>query len=106
MRGQFPLRPTNVGSEARAVMSRVIYRPLAMIVSSLGGIVAGVLFKQVWKRVSGDGDAPKATDGDHSWREVVLAAAVQGAIFGAVKATVDRAGAAGYRKATGEWPSR
>jgi hypothetical protein len=35
---------------------------------------------------------------------VVIAAAVQGAIFGAVKAATERAGAVGYRKATGDWP--
>ena len=36
-------------------------------------------------------------------REVVLAAAIQGAIFAAVKA-VDRAGARGFTQLTGTWP--
>jgi hypothetical protein len=58
----------------------------------------------LWKRATGEEDAPSATDRDYSWREVVLAAAVQGAVFGAVKAATDRAAATGYRKATGNWP--
>jgi hypothetical protein len=58
----------------------------------------------LWKRATGEEDAPRATDRDYSWREVVLAAAVQGAVFGAVKAATDRAAATGYRKATGNWP--
>ena len=35
---------------------------------------------------------------------MLLAATIQGAIFGVVKAAVDRGGATGYRKVTGEWP--
>ncbi|UJW29101.1 DUF4235 domain-containing protein [Saccharothrix sp. AJ9571] len=85
-------------------MNKVLYKPLGMVVSSLGGIAASMLFKQVWKRVAGKDDAPEATDAKYGWAEVVIAAAVQGAIFGAVKAAVDRAGAEGYRKATGDWP--
>jgi len=48
--------------------------------------------------------APSATQRSCGWREVLLAAAVQGAIFGLVKATVDRAGATAYYQATGVWP--
>jgi hypothetical protein len=85
-------------------MNKLLYKPVGLIISSLGGLLAGILFKQLWKHASGEDDAPQATDSSYGWREVVIAAAVQGAIFGAVKAGVDRAGAEGYRKATGEWP--
>jgi hypothetical protein len=46
----------------------------------------------------------KATDARRSWREVMLVTALQGAIFAAVKAAVDRGAAAGTRKLTGVWP--
>jgi hypothetical protein len=36
--------------------------------------------------------------------EVVLAAAIQGAIFAATKAAIDRAGAQGFKQLTGAWP--
>jgi hypothetical protein len=36
--------------------------------------------------------------------ETLTAAALQGAILAVVKAAVDRAGAVGVRKATGQWP--
>ncbi|RLK54283.1 DUF4235 domain-containing protein [Actinokineospora cianjurensis] len=81
---------------------RLLYRPLSLLVSVLGGLLAGVLFKRVWRGVSGDDEAPEATSPDHSTREVLLAALLQGAIFGVVKAGVDRAGAKGFRKLTGE----
>ena len=85
-------------------MNKALYKPLSWVVGALGGILAGQVFKQVWTRVAGEDDAPDATDRDYTWRQVVIAAAVQGAIFGAVKAATERAGAVGYRKATGDWP--
>jgi len=85
-------------------VNKALYKPLSWVVGTLGGILAGQVFKQVWSRVAGEDDAPDATDLDYTWRQVVIAAAVQGAIFGAVKAATERAGAVGYRKATGDWP--
>ncbi|AGM05714.1 membrane protein [Amycolatopsis sp. MJM2582] len=86
-------------------MNKVLYKPLNMVVSAAGGVLAGIAFKQIWKRVSGEEDAPNATDRDFTWTQVIVAAAAQGAIFGAVKAATERAGAVGYRKATGDWPT-
>lgn len=85
-------------------MNKVLYKPLSWVVGALGGVLAGQVFKQVWKRVAGEDDAPEATDRDYTWTQVLIAAAVQGAIFAAVKAATERAGAIGYEKATGDWP--
>lgn len=85
-------------------MNKVLYKPLSFVISALGGILAGQVFKQVWKRAAGEEDAPSATDREYTLAQVVIAATVQGAIFGAVKAATERAGAHGYRKATGDWP--
>ncbi|SDY43770.1 Protein of unknown function [Amycolatopsis xylanica] len=87
-------------------MSALLYKPLSLVVSGLGGVLASMAFKQIWKRVSGDEEAPSATDRDFGWGQVIIAAAAQGAIFGAVKAATDRAGAVGYKKATGDWPTK
>lgn len=35
---------------------KAIYKPLSLATSVLGGIAAGVVFKQIWKRVD-DNDA-------------------------------------------------
>lgn len=87
-------------------MARLIYKPLGLIVSVLGGIVAGRIFKGVWGRVAHEEEAPKATDERKGWGEVVAAATVQGAVFGGVKAAIDRAGANGFKHLTGAWPGR
>ena len=82
----------------------LVYKPLSLTVGIAGGLLAGAVFKQVWKRISNEEDAPEATDAAYGWGEVVAAAALQGAIFAAVKALVDRGGAAGFRRLTGTWP--
>jgi hypothetical protein len=58
-------------------VNKALYKPLSWVVGALGGILAGQVFKQVWSRVAGEDDAPDATDRDYTWRQVVIAAAVQ-----------------------------
>ena len=83
---------------------KLLYKPFGLLFGVLGGVLASMVFRRVWMAVADEQDAPEATDRSRNWGEVVLAAAVQGALFGAVKALVDRAGATGFAKATGHWP--
>jgi len=85
-------------------MIKVLYKPVSLLVSVLGGVLAGSIFKRVWKFAAGEDDAPKATEAGRGWREVLLAATLQGAIFALVKAAVDRAAVEGTHKLTGTWP--
>lgn len=85
-------------------MTKLAYKPFGLVAGVLGGLIAGLLFKTVWKTIAGEEEAPKATDARWSLREVVLAAALEGAVFGALKATIDRAGASGFARLTGVWP--
>lgn len=85
-------------------MAKVIYKPFGLIVSVIAGLLAGAIFKRVWRAVAHEDDAPDATDEDKGWGEVVAAAAAQGAVFGGVKAAMDRAGATGFAWLTGAWP--
>ena len=68
------------------------YKPIGMVFSVLGGVLANMIFGQVWKRISDTPTPPNATDEDYTTREVLLAAVLQGALFGLVKSAVDRAG--------------
>lgn len=85
---------------------KLLYKPLGLLVSVLGGILASAVFKKVWTAASGEQEAPQATSPEYSTKEVLIAALVQGAIFGAVKAAVDRAGAKGFKKVTGADPGK
>jgi len=70
----------------------IAYKPIGMVFSILGGVLANLVFGQVWKRISDAPTPPNATDEDYTTREVLLAAILQGALFGLVKSAVDRAG--------------
>jgi Protein of unknown function (DUF4235) len=59
-------------------MIKLLYKPAGMLVSVLGGVVAGAIFKRVWKVAAREDDAPKAV--------------------------IDRGAAAGTRRLTGAWP--
>ncbi len=85
-------------------MARLLYKPLGLVFSLLGGMAARAIFKRVWSAAGREEKVPKATDKRKGWGEVVLAAAAQGAVFGGVKALVDRAGATGFARLTGAWP--
>jgi hypothetical protein len=85
-------------------MAKLVYKPLGVLFGVLGGIIAAALFKRVWQLVAHESDAPQATDRNKGWAEVIAAAAAQGAVFGGVKAVIDRAGATGFARLTGVWP--
>lgn len=86
--------------------AKLLYRPVGIVSGIVSGALAGLLFKQAWKRFSpthADG-SPSALNSAFRLREILLAAAIQGAIYAVVKALVDRGGARAFQKATGEWP--
>ena len=85
-------------------LAKLAYRPVGVGGSLLAATAAGALFKQIWRRVSDAEDAPDALQSEYKLSEVLLAAAIQGLIFGVVKALVDRAGAKFFEKLTGSWP--
>ena len=84
--------------------SSLAYRPVGLLASVAAGAIASAIFKQIWRRVADEEDAPDALQREYSLPEIILAAAIQGAIFAAVKALIDRGGARGYEKLTGSWP--
>lgn len=84
--------------------SKVTYKPVGLALGALSGALAGGVFKQVWKKLGHEEDAPDATDEHRDWREVLSAAVLQGAVFAGVKAAVDRGGAVAARRLTGTWP--
>lgn len=83
----------------------LVYQPLGFALGWLSGALAGMAFRTTWKAIRHEDDAPDALDKDRDWGEVLLAAAVQGAIFAVVRSAVDRAGATAIAHRTGVWPS-
>jgi hypothetical protein len=85
--------------------SKLVYEPLSLATSVLGGVLAGQAFQRVWKRLSRSDTTPNPQDLRHPIGQVLLAAALQGALFGLAKSAVDRATAHGYAAITKENPT-
>jgi hypothetical protein len=85
-------------------VTKALYKLLSLATSVVGGIVAGAIFKRLWKVTAGEDEAPTATDARRGWPEILVAAALHGAIFAVVQAAIERGTAEGTRKLTGVWP--
>ena len=83
---------------------KVSYKAVNLIASIVGGLVVGLIFNRAWSVIEQGEDVPRPTDEQQGWREILLAAGLQGAIFALVRAAVDRGVAEGTRKLTGIWP--
>ena len=86
--------------------AKILYRPWGLVASLLGGLVAGQVFQQIWKRLDpgSSEDPPKPLQSEYRLRKILIAALVQGAIFSVVRALINRGGARLFERWTGEWP--
>ncbi len=86
-------------------IARSLYQPLSVATGVGGGLLAGAIFGQVWKRVGeNDAEPPDPKDLSQSIATVMTAAAIQGLIVGIVRALLQRAGAHSYHAVTHEQP--
>jgi len=96
-----------VASQKRSSKSaQILYRPWGLVTSLLGGLLAGQIFQQVWKRLDPDSsdDPPTPLQSEYRLPKILVAALIQGAIFSAVRALINRGGARVFERWTGEWP--
>ncbi|MEU7380325.1 MULTISPECIES: DUF4235 domain-containing protein [unclassified Streptomyces] len=82
------------------------YRPVGLVLGWAGGALASLAFRVTWKAVRHEDQAPEPLDENRRWGEILLAAAVQGAIFAVVRSAVDRAGATAVERSIGVWPAK
>jgi len=86
------------------VGAKLAYRPVGMLASIAAGSIASALFRLLWRKIAHEDEAPQALQSDNALGKIVLAAALEGAIFAVVRALIDRVGARGFQKVTGTWP--
>lgn len=84
-------------------MAKLLFKPVSILIGMAAGALGSLIFDYVWGLI-GEGEAPAEDEREASWAEVLLSAAVSGAIFATARALVRRGGAKGFEKATGVWP--
>jgi hypothetical protein len=86
------------------VSAKLAYRPVGMLASIAAGSIASAVFRLLWRKIAHEDEAPQALQSENTLGKIVLAAALEGAIFAVVRALIDRGGARGFQKVTGTWP--
>jgi Protein of unknown function (DUF4235) len=97
--------PTRATVGYTAAMAKLLFIP----VSIGGGLVAGFVSKKVFDQVWGlidDEEPPDSKHRDIDWRKLLIAAAVQGAIFRTVKEASDHYSRRAFARTTGTWPGQ
>ena len=72
-------------------MAKLLFIPVSIGGGLLAGFVSKKVFDQFWGR-------------DIDWRKLLLAAAVQGAIFRAMREASDHYSRRAFARTTGTWP--
>ena len=82
---------------------KVLFIPISVATGLAAGAVGRWLFSELWG-VFDDAEPPEAEHRRASWGKVVVAAALRGAIFTAVRTAVDRGSRVAFMNVTGSWP--
>jgi hypothetical protein len=84
-------------------MAKILFLPFSIVGGILAGTIAKKLFDGAWRLVSEE-EAPEPEHREVSWPRLIVALAIEGAIFRAVRGLVDRGSRRGFYRLTGVWP--
>ena len=84
-------------------MAKLLFIPVSIVGGLLAGLVSRKAFDQVWGLIDED-EPPEGKHRQVDWRKLLLAAAIQGAIFRAVKEIADHFSRQAFARTTGRWP--
>jgi uncharacterized protein DUF4235 len=84
-------------------MAKVLFIPLSLSGGLLAGFVSKKIFDQLWGLFDEE-EPPDSKHRDIDWRKLLFAAAVQGAIFRAMKEASDHYTRRAFARTTGTWP--
>jgi Protein of unknown function (DUF4235) len=82
---------------------KFLFLPISILSGLLAGFLGRKLFDGVWG-VFDDEEPPDSKHLEISWGKLIVAAAVQGAIFRAVKEATDHGTRRAFMNLTGSWP--
>jgi Protein of unknown function (DUF4235) len=84
-------------------MAKALFIPISIV----GGLIAGAISRKILDQIWGMFDEEEPPDSKHrdiQWGKLLIAAAIQGAIFRAMKEASDHYTRRAFYKTTGSWP--
>ncbi len=94
-----------MGKKQQKLKLPLAYKPMGFVIGWAGGALATFAFNATWKAIRHEDDAPDPLDRERGWGEILLASAIQGAIFAVVRSALNRTGAKAVERSTGVWPT-
>ena len=85
---------------------KLLYKPFGMAVTALAGLAAARLYRRLWRALTHHEETPEAMNEDSTWGRVLVASALEGAVFAVVRAASRRFAATGFASLTGTWPGK
>ena len=82
---------------------KILFAPFSVLGGVLAGLIGKKAFQAVW-RAFDEEQPPDAKDRDISWRKLLLAISLEGAIFRATRGLVDHGSRRAFSRLTGRWP--
>jgi hypothetical protein len=84
-------------------VNKILFVPFSVIGGLVAGKLAKTMFDGIWGLVD-DRESPEPTHRDVPWPKLILALALEGAIFRAVRGAFDHGARELFSKMTGTWP--
>lgn len=84
-------------------MVKVIFLPVGISGGLLAGAISKRIFGAVWGTIDKE-EPPQAQHRDVPLGKLILALAINGAVFRLVKGLVDHGARQGFQRLTGSWP--
>jgi Protein of unknown function (DUF4235) len=84
-------------------MAKVFFIPISIA----GGLIAGAISRKILDQIWGlfdDEEPPDSQHRDIQWGKLLIAAALQGAIFRVMKEATDHYSRRAFYRTTGTWP--
>jgi hypothetical protein len=82
---------------------KFLFLPFSILSGLLAGLMGKKLFNAIWGAID-DEEPPDSKHRDITWTRLLVAGAVQGAIFRAVKEAADHGSRRAFHRTTGTWP--
>jgi hypothetical protein len=86
-------------------MAKVLFIPVSVGGGLLAGFISKKVFDQVWGLIDEE-EPPDSKHRDITWAKLLVAAAIQGAIFRAMKEATDHYSRRAFYRTTGTWPGK